>query len=147
VFSAVYRQWRLRQSAERADWTIASTIIGPAAYKLGYRHIRSLSNPNARDCVSVQPNHYRDYDKNGDPHINSGIPNHAFYLAAMALGGNTWDRVGLVWYASIANGRRQPNMTFHEFAQMTVTRAALLFRTNASVPKAIEKAWRDVGVL
>jgi hypothetical protein len=28
---------------------------------------------------------------NGGVHVNSGIPNHAFYLAATALGGSAWE--------------------------------------------------------
>ena len=28
---------------------------------------------------------------NGGVHINSGIPNHAFYLLATALGGRSWE--------------------------------------------------------
>ena len=31
---------------------------------------------------------------NGGVHINSGIPNHAFYLTAVALGGNAYDKAG-----------------------------------------------------
>ena len=31
-------------------------------------------------------------DDNGGVHINSGIPNHAFYLAATAIGGNAWEK-------------------------------------------------------
>ncbi len=29
-------------------------------------------------------------DDEGGVHINSGIPNHAFYLAATGIGGSTW---------------------------------------------------------
>jgi Zn-dependent metalloprotease len=32
--------------------------------------------------------YFQGSDDNGGVHINSGIPNHAFYLAAMAIGGN-----------------------------------------------------------
>jgi Zn-dependent metalloprotease len=37
-------------------------------------------------------------EDDGDVHINSGIPNHAFYLAAMALGGFAWEKAGRIWY-------------------------------------------------
>jgi len=43
--------------------------------------------------------HYVNLPDDGDPrhdnggvHINSGIPNHAFYLAAIGIGGNAWER-------------------------------------------------------
>ena len=43
-------------------------------------------------------------DDNGGVHINSGIPNHAFYLAAKALGGHAWERAGLIWYRALTSG-------------------------------------------
>jgi Zn-dependent metalloprotease len=33
-------------------------------------------------------------DDNGGVHINSGIPNRAFYETAMRIGGNAWDKPG-----------------------------------------------------
>ena len=45
-----------------------------------------------------QPAHMSDYvdttDDNGGVHINSGIPNQAFYLVATTLGGNAWEAAG-----------------------------------------------------
>lgn len=147
IFSAVYRQWRLRQSSQLADWTIGSTVLGQSARKMGYTCLRSLSEPDSPTSLMRLPGHMRDWDPNGDPHINSGIPSQAFYRAAMQVGGNTWDRVALIWYSAMANGRRQPNMTFAEFASATITRASALFRSNAAVPKSIENSWRQVGVI
>jgi Zn-dependent metalloprotease len=147
VFCSVFRQWRHRLSAERADWQIGSSILGPVARAHGFNCLRSLSEPGSAGCLAPQPQHFSAYDPSGDAHVNSGIPNHAFYLAAMAIGGNTWDRVALIWYSALSNGRRQPNMTFNDFAALTVQRASLLFRNSAPVPKAVEQAWKDVGVL
>ena len=31
---------------------------------------------------------------NGGVHINSGIPNHAFYVTATTLGGKAWEKAG-----------------------------------------------------
>jgi len=147
VFASVFRQWRMRQPSDRADWKIGSTILGPKAIERGYTCLRSLSTPDAVECIAPQPKHMRNYDADGDPHINSGIPNHAFYLASMATGGNTWDRLALVWYSALASGRRQPNMSFEEFAKLTIARATALFRNTTDVPRAVEQAWRDVGVI
>jgi Zn-dependent metalloprotease len=35
-------------------------------------------------------------DNNGGVHINCGIPNHAFYRLATALGGPAWERAGRI---------------------------------------------------
>ena len=48
---------------------------------------------------------------NGGVHINSGIPNHAFYLAATALGGNAWERAGQIWY-DVLTGAACPRTRF-----------------------------------
>ena len=46
-------------------------------------------------------------DDDGGVHINSGIPNRAFYLAAVALGGSSWDEAGPIWYAALTGGARR----------------------------------------
>ena len=37
----------------------------------------------------------------GGVHINSGIPNKAFYLTAVGIGGYAWEAPGHIWYASL----------------------------------------------
>ena len=48
-----------------------------------------------------QPGHMKNYvettDDNGGVHINSGIPNRAFYLTAKELGGYAWEKAGKIW--------------------------------------------------
>ena len=55
-----------------------------------------------------QPAHMDDYvettDDNGGVHLNSGIPNRAFFLVADALGGRAWERAGQVWYDTLVGG-------------------------------------------
>lgn len=147
VFASVFRQWRQHQPSDRADWSIGSALIGPDLQRRGYRALRNLMEPDAADLLTPQPRHMRDYDRGGDPHINSGIPNHAFQMAALTLGGNSWDRTALIWYSALASSRRSPNMTFAEFAALTVHRATMLFRMTPAVPRIVEQAWKDVGVL
>ena len=52
-----------------------------------------------------QPGHMDDYVEtirdNGGVHINSGIPNHAFYLAATEIGGYAWEVAGRIWYEAL----------------------------------------------
>ena len=37
------------------------------------------------------------YVPGGDVHLNSGIPNRAFYVVATTLGGHAWDAAGPIW--------------------------------------------------
>ena len=38
---------------------------------------------------------------NGGVHINSGIPNRAFYLAAVESGGYAWEKAGKIRYIAL----------------------------------------------
>ncbi|MDQ6740373.1 MAG: M4 family metallopeptidase, partial [Actinomycetota bacterium] len=81
---------------------------------------------------------------NGGVHTNSGIPNHAFYLAATALGGSAWEKAGKIWYTALTT-RLRPNTQFNEAAQATVDVAGSLF--SATEQTAVRNAWQEVGVL
>ena len=56
-------------------------------------------------------------------HINSGIPNHAFYLLAAALGGNAWEQAGQIWYDTLTGGELSADAQFADFAAATVAAA------------------------
>ena len=80
-------------------------------------------------------------------HINSGIPNRAFYLAATAFGGDPWDRAGKIWYDTVCkneNGLRK-RATFKQFAEITCKVAQELY--DLDVRNKVREAWKTVGVL
>ena len=47
---------------------------------------------------------------NGGVHTNSGIPNHAFYVAAMAFGGYAWEKAGRIWYETLRDRRLEADV-------------------------------------
>ena len=77
------------------------------------RALRSMKAPGTAWEGDQQPATMDDYvdlpddndpgNDNGGVHINSGIPNHAFYLAATALGGYAWETAGRVWYVTLTD--------------------------------------------
>jgi Zn-dependent metalloprotease len=79
-------------------------------------------------------------------HINSGIPNRAFCLTALSLGGFAWERAGRVWYETLRDPRLKPNASFLGFARLTVTVAARLYGADSDVEKAVSDAWGQVGI-
>jgi Zn-dependent metalloprotease len=81
---------------------------------------------------------------NGGVHTNSGIPNHAFYLTAIALGGYAWEKAGRIWYETLRDKRIKPTATFRQFARCTVQNAGQYFGT--AERQAVEAAWAAVGV-
>jgi Zn-dependent metalloprotease len=78
-----------------------------------------------------QPAHWRDFkklpksDDGGGVHINSGIPNRAFFLAATKIGGYAWEGAGPIWYRALSSGKLPTNgkAAFKEFADLTIENA------------------------
>ncbi|WFP74211.1 M4 family metallopeptidase [Mesorhizobium sp. WSM4906] len=146
VFGSMFRQWEDKQTSDQADWLIGSGIMGPAATAKGYTCLRDMANPGAKHCLSPQPDNYKKYQAGGDPHYNSGIPNHAFYLAAKSIGGQSWNEAGKVWYAALTSSKATKNMSFKSFAKLTRSAAKSLFPSNAAIYAAVDGAWTSVGV-
>ena len=154
VFGSLVKQYGLKQKADEADWLIgAQLFIAPGPNR---QAIRSMKAPGTAYDDNVlgkdpQPGHMDDYvvtvSDNGGVHINSGIPNRAFYLAAVAIGGHAWERAGRIWYDSLLDARLKPKATFRAFAKLTVSNANKLFNAGSAEAKAVSQAWKDVGVL
>jgi Zn-dependent metalloprotease len=83
---------------------------------------------------------------NGGVHINSGIPNHAFFLVATGLGGNAWVKAGQIWYDTIRDKSLKRTASFAAFAGRTVANAGHRYGTNSAEQKAVSDAWTKVGV-
>lgn len=97
-----------------------------------------------------QPGHMRDYvetdDDNGGVHINSGIPNRAFFLLARRLGGFAWERAGLIWYRTLTSGTLPVTADFAAFAAATRATAAAEYGEESEEVDAVRAAWAGVGV-
>ena len=78
-------------------------------------------------------------DDNGGVHLNSGIPNRAFHLAATAIGGRSWEGAGAIWYAALTGGQVGATTDFAGFAAATVAAAG-------EHADAVRQAWETVGV-
>ncbi len=76
-------------------------------------------------------------------HRHSGIPNHAFYLAAKNLQGNVLETVGPIWWNALSQS--EENETFASFAAKTIS-IAKSHSQGEAYSNAIQKAWQDVGV-
>jgi len=146
VFGSMFRQWRASQDVTRADWLIGKEIMGPGAIARGFACLRDMSNPAASHCMAPQPTKFPQYHDGMDPHESSGIPNFAFYKAAIAIGGKSWEKAGKIWYQALTGFAPSPNMKMSVFAKRTRTLAASLFPTQPAVKIAVDKAWTAVGL-
>lgn len=150
VFGSLVKQYVLKQTAAEADW-----LIGAGLLTFDGQALRSMKAPgtaydNELLGKDPQPAHMRDYvhtlQDNGGVHINSGIPNHAFYLTATALRGNAWEKAGQIWYDTIRDRNLKSSASFTAFAGRTVANAGHRYGTNSVERKAVRDAWRQVGV-
>lgn len=146
VFGSMFRQWRAGQTVKQADWMIGKDIMGPGALARGFQCLRDLSNPAAGHCLSPQPVHFRDYRNGMDPHESSGIPNFAFYKAAMAIGGRSWETAGRIWYQALTAYRPSPNLSMRSFANRTHSFARQQFGSDPAIRHAVDQAWLAVGL-
>lgn len=151
VMGCLINQWQLHQTVDQADWYIGKEILGPAAR---IRGVRTLKGEKAyRDDpdfgTDPQPKYYRDRYQGsrdrGGVHINSGIANHAFYLAAMEIGGYAWEKTGKVWYAALKSAL-DSNATFREAANATIAIAGY-YGHGSDEQAAVRRAWQQVGVI
>jgi Zn-dependent metalloprotease len=146
VFGSMFRQWRKGQTVAKADWLIGKDIIGPGGKARGFTCLRDMSNPAAAHCLAPQPIHFSQYRPGMDPHDSSGIPNFAFYKAAIGIGGYSWQKAGKIWYKALTGFGPQPNMKMKAFAQTTRKVAKTLYPKDASALAAVDQAWKAVGL-
>ncbi|MBF2013925.1 MAG: M4 family metallopeptidase [Rivularia sp. T60_A2020_040] len=151
VFGSLVKQRIKNQTAEKADWLIG---VGLFTEKVKGEGIRSMKAPGTAYDDSVlgkdpQPAHMKDLytgaKDNGGVHINSGIPNRAFYLAATEIGGYAWEKAGKIWYISLCK-RLRSKANFKQAAELTITVAEELYGEASSEQKAVINAWKEVGV-
>jgi Zn-dependent metalloprotease len=157
VFGSLVKQWNKKQTAAQADWLIGANLLAKGVNGVA---LRSLKAPGTAyddplfGGKDPQPGHMKNYVKlsdtragdNGGVHINSGIPNHAFYLLAIELGGHAWERAGRIWYDALCN-RIRSDSTFKTAAQATIASASFLYGSTSTEAKAVKAAWKEVGVL
>lgn len=155
VFGSLVKQKKLNQNADKADWLVGAELLSDSVKKdtsLGEnKAIRSLKDPGSAFNHPIlgkdpQPKHMekfvRTFSDNGGVHINSGIPNYAFYNTAINIGGKAWEKAGRIWYETLLDPRLKPNAKFKRFAQLT-----LVYAKRYDVEKEVKDAWAKAGIL
>jgi Zn-dependent metalloprotease len=152
VFGSLVKQRVKNQTADQADWIIGEGLFTPKVKGLG---IRSMKAPGTAYDDPVlgkdpQPAHYKNihtgFEDNGGVHINSGIANLAFYLTAMEIGGYAWEKAGKIWYISLRD-RLRSKTNFKRAAAVMIKVAGELYGIDGKEQKAVQNAWKKVGVI
>ncbi len=151
VFGTAITQWVSKESPEDADWLIGDEIMGPDLYGEALRSMRHPGTAYDNPILGKdpQPAHYADRytgtGDNGGVHINSGIPNRAFYLAATELGDT--QVAARIWYHALHFLGTES--TFVQAAAQVADSARILVKAGV-VPKGaaqiVRGSWRAVGV-
>jgi len=153
VMGSMVKQRLLGQKADEADWLIGAGLLTSNVKGVA---IRSMKAPGTAYDDPVlgrdpQPAHMEQYDHmpiwqdNGGVHINSGIPNRAFYVAAMEIGGAAWERAGRIWYYTLRDRLRRTS-TFQDAAHRTWQVAGELFGEKSREQVAVHTGWDAVGI-
>jgi Zn-dependent metalloprotease len=147
VFGSAVKQWHLKQTEKTADWLIGEVcLIG----RFKGKAIRSMKAPADMAAVMMaQPDHmtkiFTGKADNGGVHINSGIPNKAFYLTAMDIGTQT---ATLLWFETLqvlkSKAKFKDLYTNLKKTATTMIKAKKLPET--ALP-ALDKAFKAVGII
>jgi Zn-dependent metalloprotease len=151
VFGSLVKQFERKETADQANWIIGEGLFTSNVNGVG---IRSMKAPGTAYDDPVlgkdpQPAHMDNYVKtiedNGGVHINSGIPNHAFYVVATEIGGNAWEKAGQIWYKTLTE-KLTERSSFQEAADLTYAAAGELYGTGSLEQNAVKTGWAEVGI-
>lgn len=151
VFGSLVKQRLLGHTAAEADWIIGEGLFTANVNGVGIRNMQAPGTAYDDPVVGKdpQPGHMRDYVQtqadNGGVHINSGIPNRAFYVTAFNLGGFAWEKAGLIWYVTLQS-KLSESANFATAAAKTYEAARDLYGQGSLEQQAVRAGWLEVGI-
>lgn len=150
IFASMVLQYARKRQAHEASWLIGESVFNKKNrnYNTGMA-LRSLKAPGTAYKHKVlgqdkQPFHMDAYKEEAGPHINSGIPNYAFYLMAIQMGGYSWEKAGKIWYHALEKANN-PSIKLKQWAALTVKVASDLFK-DGDESLIVRRCWRLVGI-
>ena len=150
VFGTVITQAAANQTAATADWLIGNEIMGPTLFGEALRSMRApgTAYDNPLMGKDPQPDHMAGYyagsADNQGVHINSGIPNRAFYLVAREIGTPC---AGRIWYHGLQN--LWPTAQFNDAVEVLVRSAQTLTLAGVAPQgstQVVRSAFKQVGL-
>ena len=142
-----------RRAADRPpDYLIGEDIVAPGGPRPDDADVRPARSA-IRDHYAIR---YTGPEDNGGVHINSGISNHAFYLAieggtdrssglaVTGVGGGNREQIERIFYRGFTS-YLTPNATFAQARQATLRAASELFGDASPAFRAVQQAWTAVG--
>ena len=152
VFGVLVEQKLLHQEAAQATWLVGAGLFTDQVTGDALRSLKAPGTAYDDDVLGRDPQPatmagYIDTQAdNGGVHLNSGIPNHAFYLAATAMGNFAWERAGQIWYDTLTEQDLPADCTFSRFAAGTLAAAEKRYGSSSAEYDSVSDAWEAVGV-
>ncbi|MGV8851451.1 MAG: M4 family metallopeptidase [Rhodoglobus sp.] len=152
VFGALVEQYTRSHTASEASWLIGEGIFTDEVEGNALRSLKAPGTAYNDDVLGKdpQPDHLDGFvvtqDDNGGVHLNSGIPNRAFWSVADALGGYAWECAGQIWYDALTGGELTPHTDFSRFATATVASAVARYGADSREHHAVVAGWTLVGI-
>jgi Zn-dependent metalloprotease len=146
IFGSCVDQYVHKLDAGEHNWLIGEGVMSDQLYG---EAIRSMSHPGTAYDNPVlgkdpQAGHMSGYVPGGDPHINSGIVNRAFYLTAIELGSFP---AAQIWYGTLLG--LFPNAQFSDCAYLCAEQARILARdgkVGRNAAQTVRAAFHEVGI-
>jgi len=155
IFGIMIKQRYDNQDVKKSNWLIGEKVLIGINYALrslkapgmGYRNHPELGD----DPQPATMDNYQDMQNTesgdwGGVHINSGIPNFAFYVSAFNIGGYAWEKAGRIWYAVLTDSNLAHNAKFADIKNLTIQYAEKLFGINSLEVKAVTQGWLEAKV-
>ena len=150
IFGILIKQRSLNHDVKKANWLIGEKVLKGKKYAL-----RSMKEPGKAyvnhpilgsdpqpatmdDYVNLPNTPAGDY---GGVHINSGIPNYAFYVTAFNIGGYAWEKAGRIWYSVLTDKNLLQNADFIDVKNLCIFHAESLYGIGSLEVKAVKQGW------
>ncbi|TFC51293.1 M4 family peptidase [Cryobacterium sp. TMT1-21] len=152
VFGSLVEQYARGQSTAEASWLIGEGLFTDQVQGVALRSMKAPGTAYNDDVLGKDPQpanmsgYVETEDDNGGVHLNSGIPNRAFFLVASALGGNAWDAAGRIWFDTLTSGTLGRGVDFRGFARATARAALKRYGIGSPEHDAVIAAWTAVGL-
>ncbi len=146
VFGVMFDFW---VNGDNGNWLLGEDIVTPG---IPGDAMRNMADPGAANVAfqGQQPSHMSEYrnlpntkeGNNGGVHVNSGIPNKAFYLFVQSVGR---DDAQKVYYRALSNYLTR-NSQFVDCRIAVIKAAQDLYGENSSQATAAAQAFDGVGI-
>ena len=155
IFGIMIKQRFNNHDVKKSNWLIGEKVLiglkyalrsmkAPGTAYINHPELGSDPQPATMDKYQNLPN--TSPGDWGGVHINSGIPNFAFYVAAFNMGGYAWEKAGRIWYAVLTDKSLPQDAKFEDVKNLTITHAEKMFGINSPESKAVRQGWLEAKV-